>query len=141
MNHENHEHAVISAALIADDKRLDALPHAFGRDFLRIEQAVYLAMRQLCADYDGGYWDYYHLSNNGFYMATQAAGEQVRIVTPNYFDQTVSADAAGIIACLYAFSMVANLRISGVEPTYRYHDLLAYTGGHPECAAIRAAID
>jgi len=33
------------------------------------ENLVYLWMKKLCDEYNGGYWTYYKLSNGGYYMA------------------------------------------------------------------------
>ncbi len=61
----------------------------------------------------------------------------------NYFIGELSADALGIVACLYAYS---HLSFSGNERFGRlcadhYHPLRAYMMGHAEVAAILGAID
>lgn len=51
--------------------RLDFLPHYVGNKFLQYEMLIYDQMRKASKPYDGGYWEYYTLSNGGFYMELQ----------------------------------------------------------------------
>jgi hypothetical protein len=47
----------ITALLILEDARLDALPRHFGLHMLRFEDTVFDYMRQFATPYIGGYWD------------------------------------------------------------------------------------
>jgi hypothetical protein len=88
--------------LIPDNERMDFLPKHFGqRLMLRGELAVYGWLDRLSEDYQGGYWHYYELPGS-FYLAP-AGYDKLHIVWPlNWCDRTMSADAAGIVATLYA---------------------------------------
>jgi len=106
---------VIKARRVAEKDRLDFLPRYFTpRWMLHGESLVYAWMRRLSPGlsggyllgYQGGYWEFYTLSNSGFYLAP--TGQEMRlIVEGNYFDEVVSADAAGIIATLFALNDLA----------------------------------
>lgn len=47
----------ITAHLIAEDARLEALPRHFGLHMLRLEDTVFDFMRQFATGYVGGFWD------------------------------------------------------------------------------------
>lgn len=96
---------------------------------------------QLAFAYGGGYWNFYTLSNGGFFMAPKL-DESFRVIADNGYEGTMSADALGITACLYAFS---NLSFDegpfGETCTEHYHWLYELAIVHSEASAIRAAID
>ena len=123
-----------------DDKRLDFLPDQVGNHFLRYENLTYNFMRKACNDYGGGFWDYYSLSNGGFYMVFNTEKSLKMIWEDNYFDAEMSADAAGISISLLAQNAFA----WEVEPekfTTKYHALLDYAAQHEEAALIYRFID
>jgi hypothetical protein len=86
-------------------------------------------------------WQFHALSNGGFYMAPD--GERgFEVSCENGFEGTLSADALGITACLYAFSHVSFGEGAFAETcAEQYHLLREYTMDHPEVGAILAAID
>ena len=71
------------------------------------EPLVYAWLDRLSADYNGGQWDFFELSNGGFYMAPVMPGPLRIDVHGNYYSGTVSADAAGVIATLFALGQLA----------------------------------
>ena len=105
--------------------RLSFLPYLFGNDFLYAEAYVYALAQKMMPD-----GDRFHLVN----------GE-------NWFDRTVSADAAGIILT----SLVINRQLwlyhdsgdAGLTHLYRMRDaqLCSHIEFHPECNAIYAALE
>lgn len=130
----------ITATLVSCDQRMQFLPTLFGKHYFKGEMMVYTYMRKLAAQYNGGFWQFYRLSNGGGYLAPEL-GQSLRVVGPgNWFDQYVSTEAAGIIATLYALSELAN---STMDDTVidQYHLLRDYIGDHPEGASIYAAIN
>ena len=48
--------------------RMGTLPRHFGPHMMALEGRVFDLMREYCADYSGGCWQFYELSNGGFYM-------------------------------------------------------------------------
>ncbi|GAB2881129.1 antirestriction protein [Pseudoduganella ginsengisoli] len=135
----SNENRPITAAVIPEESRLEALPQAFGLAGLWVESMTYGFMRNIDPTYTGGYWDFFNLSNNGFYMAIQN-GKPQRISTPNGYEAQVSADAAGIIASLYALGNLAN-RTEKDLFIEKYHQLMDYARTHPERGEILAAVD
>jgi hypothetical protein len=114
----------------------------FGVRFLWLESYIYDSAASLCADYDGGFWEFYALSNGGFYQAPRS-DRIFRVACANGFDGQLSADAFGITACLYAYSLLsfsADKEFAAVC-AQQYHCLRDYAALHPEAAAIWRATD
>jgi hypothetical protein len=95
----------------------------------------------MAEDYRGGYWDFYTLSNGGFYMAP-SSDDRFHVTCDNQFEGDLSADALGITSCLYAYS---HLSFSGGsfarECARHYHLLREYMLEHREVRKILAATD
>jgi hypothetical protein len=112
---------------------------------LRAENLVYEWMYRLSPNYNGGYWHFYTLSNGGFYLAPLLYGEMLLIVPGNVFSDTVSPDAAGIVATLFTLCQIigeAHQKGMDVAPLLeRYHALRDFAAEHAEAAAIYRAID
>ena len=135
----HNDSAKIVAVRVPDHERIDALPRHFGRHLLQVEDAVYTWLRELSEDNSGGYWHFYELSNGGFYMAPECESLRIR-VAGNGYDGTMSADAAGITACLFALSHLS-FRIPSELFSQHFHWLLAFAAEHREGPAIIAATD
>lgn len=97
---------LIVATQVPEHRRLSFLPRYLGKHMLLGEVLVYSSLESLCDDYNGGYWEYYDLSNGGFYMAPAIEGKLRLIGKGNFFEGDVSADAAGIIATLMALNQL-----------------------------------
>lgn len=131
----------MTATQVPDSARLDFLPRHFGRLMMRIESKIYGRFQQLCPDYNGGYWEFFDISNGGCYLAPRSQ-EQYRIVQPNnHFSEVVSADAAGIIITLYAMSELAFDYQDNDIFAERFHQLRDFAATHRERALIFRAID
>jgi hypothetical protein len=141
MNSSIHHTATkIESREVANDERMQMLPRHFGRDMLTVEYAVYAFMRKLTSEYRGGYWTFFELSNGGFYMAPEGETTFHISVDGNGFDGSMSADAAGITACLFALSHLS-FQISNGSIANHYHQLRDFALEHAEAGAILAAID
>lgn len=144
MNHTQNL-APVAANLVAESARLSFLPSFFGpRMMIRGEALVFGWLDQLSKDYTGGYWNFYTLTNGGFYLAP-ATSERMRLaVDGNGFDGLMSADAAGIVATLFALGQLA-AEIEGTDAADtlidRYHFLRDFAYNHAEAVAIFRAID
>ena len=132
----------IIATLVPEGRRLHILPRYFGNRSRRGEALVYYWMRSFCQEYDGGYWEFYELSNGVFFMAPKMGAEATfRLVNPmNYFEGGVSPEAAGLIVCLMAFSALA---AETEEDRYiiLFDKLRDYALQHSEAGSIFRAID
>ena len=135
------EQMIVVATKVPEEKRLDFLPRHFGRLMLTIEQAVYSQLRSLSADYQGGYWDYFDLSNGGCYMAPSTPKGYRILVAGNGFSGAFDADCAGIVATLFALSH-SSMRFPNVERlSERFYQLRDFACAHPDGNLIMAAID
>jgi hypothetical protein len=60
----------ITRKQVPEHKRLSHTAKLFGLNFpLQLEPLVYAITDNIANDYHGGYWEFYELSNGGFYMA------------------------------------------------------------------------
>ena len=138
---ETHALAPVAANIVAEGDRLSFLPAFFGpRLMMRGESLVFGWLDALSEDYNGGFWHYYTLSNGGFYMAP-ATDKRMRLaVEGNWFEGEMSADAAGIVATLFALCQLAAETEDG-RIIDLYHLLREFLDDHPEGGLIFRAID
>ncbi len=138
---ENSE-ATIKAILVPDNGRLSITANLFGFLFpMKLEPVIYHFAETLSEDYCGGYWAFYRLSNGGFYMAPDD-DERFKVSSMNGFEDTLTADALGISACLYAYSYLSFGEGKFAEScAEHYHRLLDYACEHPEAGVILQVID
>lgn len=121
-------------------ERLRCLPDVAGPHFIALEHTVYDMLAMFSADYQGGFWHYYRLSNGGFYMAPSDTGQLRLRCAGNGFDGAVTADAAGLVATAMAYSHLS-FRADG-ERFGRAYDLLSrFIVQHAEARTIHAALD
>jgi hypothetical protein len=132
----------VTRELVPESQRLAITEKLFGIHFpLRLEPVIYDITTRMAEDYDGGYWDFFTLSNGGFYMAP-AEDRVYHVTCDNMFEGDLSADALGITACLYAYSNLsfADGRLARVCACH-YHRLREYAMDHPEVRVILGATD
>lgn len=128
---------------VADDQRINHTADIFGVCFpLQIEPSIYQFTENIAKAYDGGYWEFYTLSNGGFYMAP-ATDRQFQVYSQNGFEGILSGDALGITACLYVYSHLSFNDQEAFAHTcaQEYHWLREYMLDHAEARAILRAID
>lgn len=142
--------ATITRKTIPDNQRINHTAKLFGHNFpMRLEPFIYSITGSIASEYHGGYWGFYELSNGGFYMAPAVAvalansDSQFHVCCENGFEGELSADALGIIACLYAYSNLSFSGIKGFAETcaQHYHLLREYMFEHSEVGNILHAID
>ena len=133
---------LVTRELVPEDKRLSITEKLFGLHFpMQLEPVIYGITERMAKDYHGGYWDFYTLSNDGFYMAP--SDERVfHITCDNQFEGELSADALGITASLYAYSHLSfsNGRFARVSACH-YHRLREHMFEHSEVKQILSATD
>ncbi len=136
-------HSSIISKVIQDVQRINHTANIFGVQFpLRFEPMVYRITASIAPEYNGGYWEFYALSNGGFYMAPDL-NECFQVICENGFEGNLSGDVLGIVVCLYAYS---HLSFSDNETlaevcAKQYHWLRDYMFEHDEVKWIRGAID
>jgi hypothetical protein len=133
----------VSRELVPDAQRSIHVGQLFGVQFpMQLEAVIYWITSQMAPDYKGGYWQFYRLSNGGFYMAPDAE-KSFAVSCQNYYQGVLSADALGIVACLYAYSHLSFTPNEAHGRIYarHYHLLRQYMMEHPEVKEILGAID
>ncbi|WEJ89029.1 MAG: antirestriction protein [Klebsiella huaxiensis] len=137
------ESFILTATVVPDEQRLCFWPQHFGLipQWITLEPCIFAWMDRLCADYSGGIWNFYTLSNGGAFMApeeNESSWSLFNILNGNGAE--MSAEAAGIAACLIAYSH-HTCRMECDAMTEHYYSLRDYALNHPECNAIMHIID
>ncbi|MFA6016403.1 MAG: antirestriction protein [Gallionellaceae bacterium] len=132
----------ITRQRIATNQRVSHTVRLFGLNFpMRLEPAIFSIAGSLAAEYDGGYWEFYKISNGGFYMAP-VSEQQFSVSADNGFEGSMSGDALGITACLYAYSHLSFGDGAFAEIcAEQYHLLREFALDHAEVGSIMQAID
>jgi hypothetical protein len=126
---------------VNDADRMNILPRYAGRHFMLLEGLIYKVMGEYSEAYNGGYWIMWELSNGAFYMAPGDQSETYPMsCAGNWYEGTMSADAAGIVACLVAFNRMA-WHTREDRFTDLFYALREWAAEHPESAEIFRAID
>ena len=137
----------VIATLLPESRRLAFLPAYLGSRYLMSGEAYfYHWARSLSADYDGGMWDYFTLSNGGFFVAPRAPAVLHVSVRGNGFTGELSAQAFGVVVVLFVLGGLAHSTVDTDEMacerfSNQHHALLDFAREHPEREAIFAAID
>ena len=97
-------------------------------------------MDALCADYTGGIWNFFTLSNGGAFITPDGDEAWSLFNALNGNSAILGNEAAGIAVCLLAWNHHAWHTGSDVmcDHFYRLRD---YALQHPECSAILQIID
>jgi hypothetical protein len=107
---------------------------------MTFEGFVYDLMRQFSPEYAGGSWRFMELSNGSFFMMPPERIYRLTVASNGYQGE-MSADAAGITVCLFAYSLLS-FQYRGTDVfTRHFHRLRDFALGHAESAQIFAAID
>ncbi|HGB5418273.1 TPA: antirestriction protein [Salmonella enterica subsp. enterica serovar Muenchen] len=144
MHHSNQQHARVIN--VEESDRLSFLPYLFGDDFMIAEMQVYALAGKMITGYEGDFWHFIRLPDGGGYMMPDC-GPVHLVNSENWFDRTVSADAAGIILTtlavnrrLWTHHACGNAALTHLFRT-RDAQLWSHIEFHPECNAIYAALD
>ena len=149
-DHHNHSQKeptgdkLLHATVMPDGMRISFWPQHFGTipQWITLEPRIFAWMNRVCADYSGGIWQFYTLSNGGAFMAPDADRNETWSLFNNLNGNGVemSAEAAGIAVCLIEYSHNA-CRTECDAMTAHYYRLRDYALQHPEAHAIMRIID
>ena len=141
----------ISVSLVPDQDRFAFFQKHFGPYLVEGEALVFTWMRRLAPEYNGGYWNFFELSNGGFYLALKNDKKKRFKMFSGYIESEVSADAAGVVATLYAINYLLNTEHEkNLRPDQEkaiedlddgYYKLRDFASEHPEATEIFALID
>lgn len=135
--------ATIHRKRLDETQRITHTAELFGGHFpMRLEPFVFDMAARLSPDYHGGLWHFYALSNGAFYLAPELP-EIFNAKSENGYQGTMTADALGITACLYAYSHLSFTDLGEFSNTCarQYHLLLDYAFEHKEAKYILGLID
>lgn len=133
----------ITAKIVPNEARIIIPANLFKIHFpFKIEPTTYQYARMLSNEYQGAYWQFYSLSNEGFFMVPEI-DESVSIACNNGYEGQVSKEAFGIIVCLYTYSYLSFTDNTDLAQTciQHYHRLRDFALEHAEADAILEAID
>ena len=135
---------LLHATVMPDGMRISFWPQHFGTipQWITLEPRIFAWMNRVCADYSGGIWQFYTLSNGGAFIAPDADRNETWSLFNNLNGNGVemSAEAAGIAVCLIEYSHHA-CRTEYDAMTAHYYRLRDYALQHPEAHAILRIID
>src|ERR1035437_5641823 len=95
---------IITRHLVPEAHRMAFVDKLFGISYvLKLEPLVFRFAEQLATNYDYGYWEFFSLSNGGFFMAPRS-NTIYAVSCQNGFDGKLSANALGLAATMYAYS-------------------------------------
>lgn len=136
---------IVTKKLLTGPSKLSALPKYFGPCFMQFEARVFNLMRHYCPDYSGGDWNYYNLSNGGFFMSVKKDARLQIIQPDNHFEEMMSPEAASVGINLYAINQLQwsedlseglKVKLQGL-----YEKLEVYAGQRDESGIIFRFLD
>ena len=125
--------------LVPTNQRMQQVNALFGSRFpFQLEPLIYNLAGNMSENYQGGYWEFFILDNDGFYMAPGSGGP-FKVSCINGYEGKLSADDFGITVCLYAYSLLS-FDMAQIYAQH-YHRLRDYMLDHEEAEDILKAID
>ncbi len=127
--------------ILNERQRIEIPATLFGHQFgTKIEPAVYDFAVTLSSQYDGGYWEMCRLDNGGFFMYPRA-DTPFLVRSPNGYEGSLSAQAFGIVACLFTYSQLSFSPELADVCGENFHRLREVALDHSEARGILRAID
>jgi hypothetical protein len=131
---------MVSSSIIPKELHAHFLSRYFGTQYQRGEALVHEWATRLSGTQSTGSWDFFQLSNGGFYMAPASCGRIPVRWHMNGYSDMMGQDAFGVVVTLFSLRHLAekcgNHGIIG-----HYHSLRTYATQHMEAANILRAID
>jgi hypothetical protein len=132
----------ITPSVVPEAQRMAVVDRLFGIQYvLVLEPAVFRFAETLAHAYNGAYWTFHTMDNGGFYMAPRS-DTTFAVSCENGYEGKLSADALGIVSCMYTLSALSFGEGTFAETCAdQYHLLREFVFQHPEAKAILRAID
>lgn len=131
----------ITKTQVPENEKLDFLPRFVGKHFMAYESMIYDRLREASnGQYEGGYWEFYTLSNGGFYMELMQDEALEMECVGNYYQGTMSAEAASIAINLVVQNAFA-WQVDADKHSEHFYQLRDYASQHEEAGKIFAFID
>ena len=131
----------ITSIQLNEEERINYPAYHFGDNFpFRIEPSIYNMARNLSGDYAGGLWQFYELSNGGFFMAPDS-DTHFHVVSQKGYQGNMSAMAFGVTTCLFAYSHLSFCEELSDVCSEQFHLLREFALLQSEVREICSAID
>ncbi len=132
---------LLKRCLWPSKRRMDFYPTFIRKQAMLFEGMVFRYMEEYCTPYSGGYWNFYALSNGGFYIGLNRKESGIMQVENhlNFYKGEMSADAASIGINIFALCDCASRGSQLLVDAF--HHLRDYANIHPEREQILAFID
>ena len=141
MSDKTHaEEQTFTAQEVPIDDRIEVQAKHHGRHISSLETLIFNSLSEMCPTYTGGFWVFYETSNGTFFMAPDMEEKLTLSVEGNFFSGEVSAQAAGIVACLVAYNRLC-WETQMDQDINRFYALRDFALEHEEAPLILAAID
>lgn len=131
---------VIYKQLVVEKNLLNFLPKHVKRHVIQFENIIYYLAQSMCYQYSGGYWNFYELSNEGFFLAPALEQPLEMFVDGNGFNGFVSPEALGVIVTLFSINGISGQQGDDYLID-KYYALRDFAIQHPERDLILLAID
>ena len=134
--------ALNPATLVPEARRMAFLPALFSPVLMLVgERAVYQFMSWLAPDdYTGGLWHFHERAGQPLFLSPDSDKRFRIFCETNGYMGEVSAEAAGIIATLFALSHLS-FQHEADQLSEAYMRLYEFAGDHSEAGEIFKAID
>ena len=141
VNFQETKKGKITATPIPDSESFEFLPKFFGEGLeVRGELQVYQFVERISGGRGTQDWNFYMLSNGGFFMAPDWDEAVHATWSCNGFNDMLSPDAVGIFSTLLAIHLLAS-ELQDERLVSHYYKLLDFAAVHPEATKIFRAID
>ncbi len=125
------------------------LPRLFGEQYMLTgESLVYRTSSYLFQNYNGGYWNFFNVSNGAQFMAPESSEPLILDAGENYHPfcgETVSDEVAGLLATSMALSNLSFVIFERKQSTYHVADkfylLQQFIGQHDSAKLIYSVLD
>ncbi|NOR70852.1 MAG: antirestriction protein [Methylomarinum sp.] len=133
---------VITRTKYPENKRFEFLTTFIGRwNCVAYENMAFDKLREASnGQYHGGYWEFYTLSNGGFYMELKQDEALNMECVGNYYQGTMSEEAASIAINLVVQNAFA-WQVDAEKHSEHFYQLRDFASQHEEAAQIFAFID
>lgn len=136
---------LITKKKITESKRLAFLPKHVGHLCAIFQDRIFATAEAHCKEYDGGYWEFWELSNGGFYLSWDEDKKLLNVANPlNYFEGKMSVDAFSLGVNLMALNHLSWAHKGKSECRSlvdKFYLLKDYALEHPESGEILRFID
>lgn len=116
----------VTAKLMPQKARMRLMHELFQKQFIMVENLIYMNMVRVCPHYEGGEWAFYSLSNGGFYFSPLAAPSWFVVYSAKEYQRSFLANPTGMLVTSMALSQLTCWRDGEymTEMAFRLRDFI-----------------